>query len=225
MYLSVTGGPLLDFIGKYYGSPMARPLYCSVDPELYYREQRPIKWDIGYMGTYSEDRQPGLDELMLEAARRCPRCRFVVAGPQYPRDIRWPKNVQRFTHLPPAKHRAFYNSQKLTLNVTRADMVEAGYSPSVRLFEAAACGIPIITDDWEGLEEFFEPNQEILVSRSCEQTLAYLRGLDDEQQQRIGRDARTRVLRNHTARHRAIELEDYAFELLKPAGLTEATLA
>jgi spore maturation protein CgeB len=225
MYLSFTGGPLLHFIEKHYGSPMARPLYCSVDPELYYPEQRPIKWDVGYMGTYSEDRQPALDELMLEAARRCPHCRFVVAGPQYPRDIRWPVNVKRFTHLPPAKHRAFYNSQKFTLNVTRADMVEAGYSPSVRLFEAAACGIPIITDYWEGLEEFFEPGSEILVARCCEETLRYLRGIDEEQRQRIGQGARHRVLRNHTARHRAIELEDYALELLKPAGLTEATPA
>jgi spore maturation protein CgeB len=176
------------------------------------------------MGTYSEDRQPGLDELMLEAARRCPHCRFVVAGPQYPRDIRWPTNVKRFAHLPPAKHRAFYNSQKFTLNVTRADMVEAGYSPGVRLFEAAACGIPIITDYWEGLDEFFEPNTEILVARSCEETLGYLRGIDEEARQRIGRDGRQRVLRNHTVRHRAIELEDYAFELLKASASPQAVL-
>jgi spore maturation protein CgeB len=169
------------------------------------------------MGTYSEDRQPALDELMLEAARRCPDCRLAVAGPQYPREIRWPKNVKRFTHLPPAKHRAFYNSQKFTLNVTRADMVEAGYSPSVRLFEAAACGVPIISDFWEGLDGFFELDTEILISRSCEETLAYLRGIDEEHRLRIARDARNRVLRHHTARHRAIELEDYAFELLKPA--------
>src|SRR5256714_1157874 len=148
MYLSFTGGRLLELIQQEYGLPMARPLYCSVDTHLYYPEEREIRWDLGYMGTYSEDRQPALDELLLEPARRCPDCHFVVAGPQYPRSLRWPRTVRRFTHLPPAKHRAFYNSQKFTLNVTRADMVEAGYSPSGRPFEAAACGPPIITDYW-----------------------------------------------------------------------------
>ncbi|HWI57760.1 MAG TPA: glycosyltransferase, partial [Bacillota bacterium] len=158
MYLSFTGGPILDLLEKRYGSPMARPLYCSVDTTLYFPEEREKKWELGYMGTYSEDRQPALDELLLEPARHWSQGRFVVAGPQYPKTIRWPRNVKRYIHLSPVKHRAFYNAQKFTLNITRADMIEAGYSPSVRLFEAAACGTPIISDFWEGLDSFFEPN-------------------------------------------------------------------
>ena len=214
MYLSFTGGPTLERIEARYGSPMARPLYCSVDPELYYPEDRPPRWDLGYMGTYSADRQPPLEALMLEPARRWAAGRFVVAGPQYPRDIRWPANVQRTEHLPPVEHRAFYNAQRFTLNVTRADMVAAGYSPSVRLFEAAACGTPIVTDWWDGLDTILTPGEEILVARSAADTLAYLRDLPDEERRAVGRRARARVLAEHTAAHRAAELEGYAMELL-----------
>jgi spore maturation protein CgeB len=217
IYLSFTGGPVLQYLEEHYGSPMARPLYCSVDAMIYFPEERELKWDLGYMGTYSVDRQPVLDRLLLEPARSWRRGRFVVAGPQYPRSVRWPKNVKRFTHLSPAKHRAFYNSQKFTLNITRANMVAAGYSPSVRLFEAAACATPIISDWWEGLDTFFEPGKEILISRSAEETLDYLQRIPEIERRRIGYRGRERVLAGHTSRQRALELELYALEVLKPA--------
>ncbi|HEX9443950.1 MAG TPA: glycosyltransferase, partial [Candidatus Binatia bacterium] len=123
---------------------------------------------------YSRDRQKGLEKLLLEPARRRGRARMVVAGPQYPAALKWPPNVERIEHVPPVRHRAFYNEQRFTLNLTRARMIEAGYSPSVRLFEAAACGLPIITDYWAGLEEFFKPGREILVADSPEEVLGYL---------------------------------------------------
>ncbi|MDQ3928864.1 MAG: glycosyltransferase, partial [Chloroflexota bacterium] len=179
LYLSFTGGPTLERIERQYGSPRARPLYCSVDPALYYPEAQEMRWDLGYMGTYSDDRQPPLDWLMLEPARRWSGGKFVVAGPQYPPDIEWPPNVQRIEHLPPVEHRAFYNAQRFTLNITRADMVAAGYSPSVRLFEAAACATPIISDWWEGLDTIFEPGEEVLVARSPGETLKYLRDMPE----------------------------------------------
>jgi spore maturation protein CgeB len=165
------------------------------------------------MGTYSEDRQPALDELLLQPARCWNRGRFVVAGPQYPRSVCWPRNIKRYTHLSPAKHRAFYNAQKFTLNITRAEMVEAGYSPSVRLFEAAACGTAIISDYWPGLEEFFQPNQEILIADSSEESLYYLLETTESERREMGARARTRVLARHTAKHRARELEGYVLEL------------
>jgi spore maturation protein CgeB len=180
-----------------------------VDPDLYCPEPRRLRWDLGYMGTYSDDRQPTLDRLLLEPARRATSTRFVVAGPQYPRSIRWPANVDRLTHLPPQKHRAFYNAQRLTLNVTRADMIEAGWSPSVRLFEAAACGTPIVTDAWEGLEAFFRADEEILIARTTADTLQYLCDLDESHRRALGERARQRVLAHHTAAHRAAELEWY----------------
>jgi spore maturation protein CgeB len=173
------------------------------------------------MGTYSEERQLPLDRLMMEAARRWPEGRFIVAGPQYPESLVWPGNVRRVDHLPPGDHLRFYNSQRFTLNVTRAEMVRAGYSPSVRLFEAAACGTPVISDAWKGLETFFVPGKEILVSRSHGETLSYLLEMPEEERRRIGEQARRRVLSGHTAAHRARELEDYTLQLRKegaPAG-------
>ena len=207
IYFSFTGGPTLQAIQRRYGAPKARALYCSVDPELYFPDPLACKWDLGYMGTYSDDRQPALDELLLRPARGWSNGRFVVAGPQYPRAVRWPHNVRRYTHLAPAKHRAFYNAQRFTLNITRANMVEAGYSPSVRLFEAAACGTPIISDYWEGLDTFFRPGHEILIARSSEDCLRYLVEVPEPERRAIGARARTSVLAHHTARHRALELE------------------
>src|SRR5690606_14720485 len=151
-----------------------RALYCSVDPQLYRFENKPVKWDLGYLGTYSDDRQPGLDLLLTQAAKQWPNGHFVVAGPQYPESLQWAANVERIEHLPPGEHCAFYNSQRFTLNITREDMKTVGHSPSVRLFEAAACGTPIISDYWTGLEELFQLGNELLISRSAEDTLKYL---------------------------------------------------
>ena len=209
IYLSFTGGPTLSLIEEKFGSPMARPFYCSFDPELYYPEKQETKWDLGYLGTYSDDRQPPLDRLMTEAAKQLPANKFAVAGPQYPSQIQWPGNLERIEHLPPSEHRKFYNSQRFTLNITRADMIRAGYSPSVRLFEAAACGTPIISDIWHGIETFFEPGKEILLSSSAADTIFYLTSLPDEERRQIGENARAKVLQLHTAAHRATELETY----------------
>jgi spore maturation protein CgeB len=217
LYLSFTGGPTLDLIERKLGSPMARALYCSVDPELYYPESPDavgVRWDLGYLGTYSDDRQPALERLMLEPARQWKQGRMIIAGPQYPKTIRWPSNIKRVIHLNPADHRAFYNAQRFTLNVTRADMVAAGYSPSVRLFEAAACGTPIISDWWDGLETIFEPGEEILIAHGAEDTLDYLRKWPEEMRVETGLRARARVAAAHTAAHRAAELESHALAAL-----------
>jgi spore maturation protein CgeB len=213
LYLTFTGGPTLDLLEREYGSPRARPLYCSFDPELYYPEPAEPRYDLGYMGTYSDDRQPVLEALLLDPARRWEGGRFAVAGPQYPESIRWPRNVERIEHLPPAEHRGFYNAQRFALNTTRADMVRAGYAPSVRLFEAAACGTPVISDWWEGLDTFFTPGEEILIARSPEESLRCLREIDEPRRRQLGAAARRRVLDRHTAAHRAAELEQYVREV------------
>ena len=213
LYLSFTGGPTLARLECEFGSPMARPLYCSVDPDLYQPSAGSRSWDLGYLGTYSRDRQRALEVRLLEAARAWPEGRFVVAGPQFPEDISWPGNVQRIVHLPPAVHAEFYSSQRFTLNLTRSAMVRTGYSPSVRLFEAAACGTPIISDPWDGLSEFFRLGDEILISESADDTLSYLWDLPPEAASKIGARARARVLSSHTSEHRARELESYVSEL------------
>lgn len=215
LYLSFTGGPTLRRLEQEFGSPCARPLYCAVDPQGYRPMPLEKKWDLGYLGTYSADRQPTLTELLLKPARLQPRGRFIVAGPQYPKDVQWPANVMRIEHLPPSDHRMFYNGQRFTLNVTRADMAEAGWSPSVRLFEAAACATPIISDPWPGLEEFFTLEKEILVARTAADVERFLQ-MPPEAAARIGVAARQRVLQMHTAAHRAAELESYLEALLSP---------
>lgn len=213
-YFSFTGGPTLKRLERTFGSPMARALYCSFDPELYYPEEVEPRWDLGYMGTYSDDRQPTVDRLLLEPARRWKDGRFAVAGPQYPEKIRWPRNVKRYEHLEPKKHRRFYNQQRFTLNVTRADMIAAGWSPSVRLFEAAACGTPIVSDSWPGLESLFRIGEEILTARTSAEVLQYLRDVPERERRALGQRARARVMNHHTAAHRAEELEGYALCLL-----------
>ncbi|MGZ5114729.1 MAG: CgeB family protein [Burkholderiales bacterium] len=215
VYLSFTGGPTLRRLELDYGSPMARVLYCSVDPELYFPQPQAARWDLGYMGTYSDDRQPTVDALLIEPARQWCAGRFAVAGPQYPVHVQWPLNVDYTSHLPPSEHRTFYNMQRYTLNVTRADMIAAGWSPSVRLFEAAACGAPIISDRWDGIETLLAPGREILLARSASEVLRILRDIGEEERQAIGSRARRRVLNEHTAAHRAEQLESYALQALE----------
>ena len=212
LYLSFTGGPTLRHL-EALGAPLARALYCSADPEVYRPDPAaPARWDLGYLGTYSPDRQPVVDALLCQPARAWAPGRFVVAGPQYPETCDWPGNVERVQHLAPDKHRGFYAAQRYTLNVTRADMVRRGHSPSVRLFEAAACGVPIVSDWWAGLDEFFRPGEEILIARGAEDVLAVLREVPEERRRAIAARARARVLAAHTGDHRAAELVAHAAE-------------
>jgi len=217
LYLSFTGGPILSKLEKNYRARMARPLYCSVDMEHYYPEKHPIAWDIGYLGTYSDDRQPALDRMLVSLARRWTNGRFVVAGPQYPANLSWADNIDRIAHLAPAEHRKFYNSQRFTINVTRKDMVKAGFSPSVRLFEAAACGTPIISDDWPGLGTFFlssGSDMEILVAKDSTDVHRFVTSIPEQNRIAIGQRARARVAREHSSSRRAIQFESFLNEVL-----------
>jgi spore maturation protein CgeB len=218
LYLSFTGGPTLARIEKEWGAPCAHALYCSVDPDDYHPEDVERRWDMGYLGTYSADRQTAVERLLVEPARRWRRGRFVVAGPQYPETLSWPPNVAREVHLSPPVHRRFYNEQRCTLNVTRGAMARAGWSPSVRLFEAGACGTPIVSDRWPGLEEILEPGREVFVCETPDEALAVVRDLPDTELRRVGAAARRRILAEHTAMHRAALLERYTFELLERAS-------
>jgi spore maturation protein CgeB len=215
LYLSLTGGPLLELVKRYYGAPMVRPLYGSVDISRYYPEKGKLKWDLGYSANFDEDRLPGVDELLLEPARHWPSGKFVAVGRGFLPTADWPDNVKRLTDVAAGKERDFYNAQRFALNVTGADMIEAGFSPAVGVFEAAACGTPIISDYWEDLETFFTPDEEILFARSAEEVLEYLRGVREDERLRIGDNARRRILSEHSGEQRAIELENYAMEALQ----------
>lgn len=222
LYLSFTGGPTLERLQREFGSPAARALYCSFDPALYHPEPAPPRWQLGYLGTYSADRQPRVEALLLEPARRWSEGRFAVAGAQYPSELVWPANVEHWEHLPPSRHRGFYNAQRYALNVTRDDMIAAGWAPSVRLFEAAACATPVISDRWDGIESLFTPGEEILLAERADEVLTYLRELAESRRQEIGRRARERVLAEHTAGHRAAELVRHLEDAGAAAGACRA---
>lgn len=207
-YLSFSGGAALTRLEREYGARVAWPLFCSVDPELYKPSNEPPARDLGYLGTYCADRQGALERLLLEPARRLPERSFIIAGACYPAQ-EWPANVERIEHVPPGAHSSFYGSLRFTLNVTRAHMIDVGHSPSVRLFEAAACGVPIIGDTWPGIEEFFEPKREILIADEAAEVEEYLERLPESERKSIAQRARQRVLGEHTALDRAQELEGY----------------
>lgn len=213
LYLSFTGGPVLRRIEQQLGARAAHPLYCGVDPQSHSPVVGAPDWDLGYLGTYSADRQPALERLMWAPARLWPEGRFAVAGSLYPDDLGWPENVERIEHIEPSGHATFFAGQRFTLNVTRADMIRWGYSPSVRLFEAAACGVPIITDWWAGLDEFFCPGKEILIARSTDEMLSHLQHLPEARRRELARNARSRILCCHTAEHRAATLASYIAEI------------
>ena len=208
LYLSFTGGPTLDRLADRFGASRPRALYCAVDETRYCRSDVPIRWDLGYLGTYSLDRQPALERLLLAPARRLPLQKFVVAGPQYPDHIVWPGNVERIEHVPPAAHAAFYGAQRFTLNVTRADMIAAGWSPSVRLFEAASCLTPIISDRWPGLTDLLPDREAILIADTTEDVVAALVQHGDTSHG-MARRAQEIVHASHTGLARAKQLTSY----------------
>jgi spore maturation protein CgeB len=208
LVLSFTGGIALDHLRDHLGARQVAPLYGAVDPALH----RPVpaaeqyRADLSYIGTYADDRQQVLEKLFLEPARRAPGQRFLIAGAMYPPEFGWLANIYFVHHVSPPDHPALYSSSKFTLNVTRRAMARMGYCPSGRLFEAAACGTPLVSDDWPGLAEFFEPGREILLARNSEDVLRVLE-LSAEERDRIAARARDRVLAEHSAAARAHQFE------------------
>lgn len=203
IFFSFAAGPALDMVESEFGAKRAAALYCSVDEHRYMNTGEPKEWDLGYLGTYSEDRQPTLQRLLLEPALQLPERRFVVAGSSYPSSIDWPANVERIEHLAPSDHASFYSRQRFTLNVTRQDMRALGWAPSVRLFEAAACCTPIISDDWEGLREIFSNGEGIAVAHSADDVVRLLWEGDRAEAARV---AHRIVRQHHTGAARAGEL-------------------
>ena len=212
LVLSYTGGRALEALQTELGARRVAALYGSVDPEAHRPVEHPDipRADLSYLGTYASDRQQRLEQLFVEPARRSPERRFMLGGSQYPDDFPWVENIYYVSHMPPPMHPAFYGASALTLNVTRGAMADMGYCPSGRLFEAAACGTPILSDTWDGIGSFFEPGREILVASTTEEAMAALEA-PPETLARLATAARERTLAEHTADCRARELERIAF--------------
>ncbi len=207
LVLSYTGGGALDALRTRLGARRVVPIYGSVDPALHRPAPPRPQYDalLSYLGTYAADRQAALERLFVEPARALPDQRFVIGGAQYPDGFPWTPNTFFVRHLPPPEHPAFYCSSRVTLNVTRDAMARMGWCPSGRLFEAAACEVPILTDAWAGLDSFFEPGREILVAHSTEDALVALRTAPGDLAA-IARRARERTLSEHSAERRAAEM-------------------
>jgi spore maturation protein CgeB len=208
LVLSYTGGRALDELRRRLGARRVAPIYGSVDPEAHFpvEPMEVFRGDLSYLGTYADDRQEVLKTLLIDPARRLPDRKFIIGGAQYPAEFPWTSNIYFVRHLPPGDHPAFYCSSRVTLNVTRQAMAEMGYCPSGRLFEAAACRAAILSDWWEGLDEFFEPGKEILIARSTDEAIQALE-LSDAELEKIRAACREKVLAMHTADQRAIDLE------------------
>ncbi|MGE5681132.1 MAG: glycosyltransferase [Bacillota bacterium] len=216
LVLSYTGGAALDALKSRLGARYTAPLYGSADPLTH----RPVdksdsyRCEFSYLGTYASDRQALLERLFIEPARKLPEKRFIIGGSMYPEDFPWAGNIWYLAHISPPDHPAFYCSSDFTLNITRGAMAEMGYCPSGRLFEAAACGVPIISDTWAGLDQFFEPGREIIIVSSTEEVTEAL-NMPNEERLKIAKAARERVLRDHTGEQRAIEFEKILEEFSK----------
>jgi len=213
LYLSFTGGQILRELETEWGARMARPLYGCVDPDIYQRvpEQARFRCLLSYMGTYAADRQDKFDQLFLEPTRQLPNQQFVLAGSLYPWEWHWPENVRYFEHVSPGEHPAFYSSSRFTLNITRGDMARGGYCPSGRFFEAAACGAPIISDWFDGLDSFFLPGREIVIASQPEEVRDALQ-MSEQERLAMAKCARERTLAEHTGERRAQQLLEYLQE-------------
>ena len=210
LVLSWTGGRALTELRTMRGAQNAQPLFGCVDPDDYRRTEHSPKYEcvLSYMGTYAADRQPKLDALFLEPSRRRTDLNFLIAGSLYPWGWDWGPNVVKLEHISPSEHPTLYSSSRCTLNITRAEMAASGYCPSGRFFEAAACGTPIISDWFEGLDQFFAPGEEIFVAHAADHVLDALKQ-DGEDLRQMALCARVRTLDEHTGEHRARQLLEH----------------
>jgi spore maturation protein CgeB len=208
--LSFTGGAVIETLVQSLGARKVHVLYGHADPAVHRPEgcREAYRSNLSYLGTYAADRQPALERLLVTPAAQQPEKKFLLVGSLYPPTFPWQPNLSFIPHLPPAEHPAFFSSSGLTLNVTRHAMAANGYCPSGRLFEAAACGTPVISDAWEGLAQFFVPGQEIFIAKTTADVVDTL-NLPAGQLDQIGKAARTRFLEEHTSQARARDLERF----------------
>lgn len=213
LYLSFTGGKILETLTRSYCARVVQPLYGCVDPDVYVQAAADVRFccDLSFMGTYADDRASSIQNLFVATAAKLPPKEFLLAGSMYPREWNWPGNVNRIEHVSPADHPALYSSSRATLNLTRREMARWGYCPSGRFFEAAACCTPLLTDEWEGLDRFFDPVEELIVVRTTDDVIEALQ-LPATELERRAKRARQRTLDEHTGSHRAQQLLAYCEE-------------
>lgn len=202
--LTYGGGPPVVAAYGRWGARACTPVYNALDPEEHRPPERSgaPRWDLLFMGNRLPDREARVDEFFFRAASLCPEARFALGGEGWG-DRPMPANVEYLGHVPTARHNEVNAAARLVLNVHRESMVENGWSPATRMFEAAGAAACQVTDAWQGIEEFFSPGEEILVAQGAEEVAARVRATDDARARAVGEAGRRRALRDHTYAQRA----------------------
>jgi spore maturation protein CgeB len=208
LVLTYGGGQPVVSAYERFGARRCVPIYNALDPATHHPVE-PLPHfvaDLSFLGNRLPDREARVSEFFLHAAARLPEARFLLGGSGW-EDKAMPSNVKYIGHVYTADHNAFNATPKAVLNVSRESMARYGFSPATRVFEAAGAGACLITDAWEGIELFLEPEREVLVASSGEEVAAHLERLDPAAAHRIGLAACKRLLAQHTYAHRAAQLE------------------
>jgi spore maturation protein CgeB len=208
LVLTYGGGDPVVNAYRELGASECIPIYNALDPETHHPVAPNIRFrgDLGFLGNRLPDREARVEHFFLEPATRTPLQRFLLGGSGWG-DKSMPANVSYVGHVGTGDHNAFNVTPKAVLNISRESMAENGFSPATRVFEAAGAGACLITDYWEGIELFLEPNTEVLVARDGQDVADHLAALTPERAQTIGKAALDRVLREHTYTHRAEEAD------------------
>lgn len=202
------GGPPVVEAYERWGAKACTPIYNGLDPE----EHRPLEregapeWDLLFMGNRLPDREARVEEFFFRAAELCPEARFALGGEGWG-DRPMPANVTYLGHVPTARHNQVNAAARLVMNIHRESMVANGWSPATRMFEAAGAAACQVTDAWRGIEEFFQPGEEILVAGDAEEVARRVREVSDARAREIGQAARRRALRDHTYAQRAHQMD------------------
>ena len=201
------GDPVVDaYLG--FGARACVPIYNALDPSTHHRVPHDARFeaDLGFLGNRLPDRETRVEDFFLRAAALLPKRRFLLGGSGW-QDKAMPRNVDLVGHVYTADHNAFNVTPTSVLNVSRESMARYGFSPATRVFEAAGAAACLISDAWEGIELFLEPDREVLVARDGDEVAAHVERLDAERARAIGEAALRRVLAEHTYAHRAAQLE------------------
>jgi spore maturation protein CgeB len=201
------GAPVVDaYVAA--GATECVPIYNALDPHTHFptRPEKRFDGDLGFLGNRMPDRETRMEEFFLKPAAQMPERKFLLGGNGW-KDKALPGNVNYLGHVYTHEHNAFNCTSRAVLNISRGSMARYGFSPATRVFEAAGAGACLITDKWEGIEMFLEPDREVLVADNGEEVAEHVRRLTPERARDIGRAAYARVLAEHTYAHRADQLE------------------
>lgn len=196
------GNPVVDAYARL-GARQCAPIYNGFDPDTHHPVPPDARFiaDLSFLGNRLPDREARVEHFFLTPASQLPEHHFILGGSGWG-DRAMSPNMNYVGHVYTRDHNAFNCSPLAVLNISRESMAQYGFSPATRVFEAAGAGACLITDEWVGIEQFFEPDHELLVAASGDQVVALLKALTPERARAIGEAALRRALAEHTYAHR-----------------------